>query len=279
MCGVVHSYHQHTAGTCCWGGVRVGLRMVVLVAQVMSVSPRYDQYKTAWDTSVATTVLGEDIRFFHEVRAGVDRVFVDSPLFLAKVWGKTGSKLYGLKSGADFNDNQKRFAVFCKVRIWIAKWHVADSRATHCKNRTLTPAHMWIRSVRQQTTSAPTTARTLQLSCFRSTSLGVYSLASGGVRGVQDAAVRLRRGRGVRGQRLALGHGAGDAQDGVPAQRRVQERQGGVRRAQHRVPGKRRTASPGTNLPTCQNRMPCASRTDCGWLVLPRAASGRRRTC
>jgi len=83
--------------------------------QVMSVSPRYDQYKTAWDTSVTTNVLGEDIRFFHEVRKGVDRVFVDSPLFLAKVWGKTGSKLYGLKSGADFADNQKRFAVFCKV--------------------------------------------------------------------------------------------------------------------------------------------------------------------
>jgi hypothetical protein len=86
------------------------------MTQVMSVSPRYDQYKTAWDTSVTTNVLGEDIRFFHEVRKGVDRVFVDSPLFLAKVWGKTGSKLYGLKSGADFADNQKRFAVFCKVR-------------------------------------------------------------------------------------------------------------------------------------------------------------------
>jgi len=89
--------------------------------KVMSVSPRYDQYKTAWDTSVATTVLGEDIRFFHEVRAGVDRVFVDSPLFLAKVWGKTGSKLYGLKSGADFNDNQKRFAVFCKAAFEACK--------------------------------------------------------------------------------------------------------------------------------------------------------------
>eukprot|EP00976_Prorocentrum_cordatum_P073264 1181015-Prorocentrum_minimum.AAC.3 len=79
--------------------------------KVMSVSPRYDQYKGAWDTSVTTNVVGEDIRFFHEKKKGVDRVFVDSPLFLAKVWGKTGSKLYGLKSGADFEDNAKRFAV------------------------------------------------------------------------------------------------------------------------------------------------------------------------
>jgi granule-bound starch synthase len=79
--------------------------------KVMSVSPRYDQYKGAWDTSVSATVIGEEVRFFHERKKGVDRVFVDSPLFLAKVWGKTGSKLYGEKSGADFNDNEKRFAV------------------------------------------------------------------------------------------------------------------------------------------------------------------------
>eukprot|EP00242_Pyramimonas_sp_CCMP2087_P003544 CAMPEP_0198231322 /NCGR_PEP_ID=MMETSP1445-20131203/115142_1 /TAXON_ID=36898 /ORGANISM="Pyramimonas sp., Strain CCMP2087" /LENGTH=618 /DNA_ID=CAMNT_0043911931 /DNA_START=53 /DNA_END=1909 /DNA_ORIENTATION=+ len=79
--------------------------------KVMSVSPRYDQYKGAWDTSVSTNVIGEDIRFFHEKKKGVDRVFVDSPLFLAKVFGKTGSKLYGEKSGADFEDNAKRFAV------------------------------------------------------------------------------------------------------------------------------------------------------------------------
>jgi len=80
--------------------------------KVMSVSPRYDQYRGAWDTSVSTNVIGEDVRFFHERKKGVDRVFVDTPLFLAKVWGKTGSKLYGEKSGADFADNEKRFAVF-----------------------------------------------------------------------------------------------------------------------------------------------------------------------
>jgi granule-bound starch synthase len=33
------------------------------------------------------------------------------------VWGKTGSKLYGPKSGADYVDNHKRFALFCKAAI------------------------------------------------------------------------------------------------------------------------------------------------------------------
>ena len=36
---------------------------------------------------------------------------------LAQVWGKTGSKLYGPKSGADFVDNHKRFALFNKAAI------------------------------------------------------------------------------------------------------------------------------------------------------------------
>lgn len=34
-----------------------------------------------------------------------------------QVWGKTGSKLYGKKSGSDFNDNQKRFRLFCEAAI------------------------------------------------------------------------------------------------------------------------------------------------------------------
>jgi len=62
-------------------------------------------------------VLGEDVRFFHERKNGVDRLFVDHPLFLAKVWGKTGSKLYGAVSGADYRDNSKRFALFCHAAL------------------------------------------------------------------------------------------------------------------------------------------------------------------
>lgn len=89
--------------------------------KVMSISPRYDQYRGAWDTSVRTEILGEDVGFFHEKKLGVDRVFVDSPLFLAKVWGKTGSKLYGKKSGSDFADNQERFALFNNAAIEACK--------------------------------------------------------------------------------------------------------------------------------------------------------------
>ena len=61
------------------------------------------------------------MRFFHAVKKGVHRVFVDHPLFLAKVWGKTGAKLYGARSGADFADNHKRFSLFCRAAIEAAR--------------------------------------------------------------------------------------------------------------------------------------------------------------
>lgn len=76
---------------------------------------RFDQYALAWDTSIVINVDGEEVRFFHTIQKGVHRVFVDHHSFLAKVWGLTGEKLYGAKSGADFIDNQKRFSLFCKV--------------------------------------------------------------------------------------------------------------------------------------------------------------------
>jgi len=37
------------------------------------------------------------------------------------VWGKTGSKLYGARSGADYIDNHKRFTLFCKAAIESAR--------------------------------------------------------------------------------------------------------------------------------------------------------------
>jgi granule-bound starch synthase len=83
----------------------------------MTISPRFDQYKEAWDTSVSTQVCGQEVRFFHAKIKGVDRVFVDNPLFLAKIWGKTGSMLYGQKSGSDFRDNQLRFRIFCEAAL------------------------------------------------------------------------------------------------------------------------------------------------------------------
>lgn len=48
-------------------------------------SCRYDQYEDAWDTSVSVEIDGETIRYFHTFVKGVHRVWVDHPLFLAKV--------------------------------------------------------------------------------------------------------------------------------------------------------------------------------------------------
>eukprot|EP00210_Caulerpa_lentillifera_P002450 g2348.t1 len=85
--------------------------------KVMTIAPRYDQYYDGWDTSITAEVCGETVRFFHAKKQGVDRVFIDHPCFLSKVWGKTGSKLYGEKSGSDYKDNQRRFRMFCEAAI------------------------------------------------------------------------------------------------------------------------------------------------------------------
>ncbi|CAL0299968.1 unnamed protein product [Lupinus luteus] len=89
--------------------------------RVMTVSPRYDQYQDAWDTSVLVEVkVGDKVetaRFFHCYKRGVDRIFVDHPMFLEKVWGKTGSKLYGPKAGVDYEDNQLRFSLLCQAAL------------------------------------------------------------------------------------------------------------------------------------------------------------------
>ncbi|KAL8111195.1 hypothetical protein AgCh_019057 [Apium graveolens] len=87
--------------------------------RVMTVSPRYDQYKDAWDTQVVVELKAgdktEQVRFFHCYKRGVDRIFVDHPWFLEKVWGKTGSKIYGPITGKDYQDNQLRFSLLCQV--------------------------------------------------------------------------------------------------------------------------------------------------------------------
>lgn len=83
--------------------------------QVLTVAPRYDQYYDAWDTSVTSDLdgsPGSSVRYFHTLDKGVDRVWIDHPSFLSKVEGKTGSKLYGSKSGADYADNLQRFKLF-----------------------------------------------------------------------------------------------------------------------------------------------------------------------
>ncbi|GBG92084.1 hypothetical protein CBR_g54339 [Chara braunii] len=105
------------------GDVLAGLppALVARGHRVMTVAPRYDQYRDAWDTSVtADVVVGgrtETVRFFHCHKRGVDRVFVDHPLFLARVWGKTGGKIYGETTGEDYPDNQLRFSLFNQAAI------------------------------------------------------------------------------------------------------------------------------------------------------------------
>ena len=95
--------------------------------RVMSIAPRYDQYFDAWDTEFTAEVpLGEGtttVRFFHSYKKGVDRVFVDHPLFLERVWGQSKQKLYGPKWGKDYEDNQLRFAMFCKAAM-VATEHL-----------------------------------------------------------------------------------------------------------------------------------------------------------
>ncbi|KAJ4851180.1 hypothetical protein Tsubulata_000475 [Turnera subulata] len=89
--------------------------------RVMTIAPRYDQYKDAWDTCLLVKIkVGdriETIRYFHCYKRGVDRVFVDHPWFLEKVWGKTGSKIYGPTAGEDYVDNQLRFSLFCLAAL------------------------------------------------------------------------------------------------------------------------------------------------------------------
>nr|KJB24110.1 hypothetical protein B456_004G128700 [Gossypium raimondii] len=57
------------------------------------------------------------VRFFHCYKRGVDRVFVDHPMFLEKVWGKTASKIYGPRAGLDYEDNQLRFSLLCQAAL------------------------------------------------------------------------------------------------------------------------------------------------------------------
>ncbi|CEM05294.1 unnamed protein product [Vitrella brassicaformis CCMP3155] len=93
--------------------------------RVMTIAPRYDQYKDAWDTSFRQEVeFGETtttVGYFHCYKQKVDRVFVDHPIFLERVWGLTNQKFYGPKWGVDWDDNQLRFSLFAKAVIAAIK--------------------------------------------------------------------------------------------------------------------------------------------------------------
>ena len=83
--------------------------------KVMSITPRYDQYEGAGYLGVHHWLV-KKLAFSTRRRRRRSR-FVDHPLFLAKVWGKTGDKLYGKALRADYADNAKRFALFAKAAL------------------------------------------------------------------------------------------------------------------------------------------------------------------
>jgi len=99
--------------------------LAALGHRVMVISPRYDQYKDAWDTSFwsSVTMAGkeEKVHFYHAYKQKVDYVFVDHPTFLERVNGLSGAKLYGPEWGKDFADNQARYAYFCKAALLAVK--------------------------------------------------------------------------------------------------------------------------------------------------------------
>ena len=95
------------------------IALAALGHRVMTIAPRYDQYEEAWDTDYWSEVpMGpnmERVHAFHTFQSKVDRVFVDHDCFLAKVWGKSGSMIYGPEWGKDYADNQWRFVYFAKA--------------------------------------------------------------------------------------------------------------------------------------------------------------------
>lgn len=109
--------------TCSLGEAMDGLPRALarLGHRVMVVAPRYDQYRDSWDTGFwsSVTVGGkqEPVHFYHAFKQEVDYVFVDHPVFLDRVYGLTGERLYGPELGEDFSDNQARFAYFCKAAL------------------------------------------------------------------------------------------------------------------------------------------------------------------
>eukprot|EP00439_Symbiodinium_sp_Y106_P014766 s260_g2.t1 len=96
------------------------IALAALGHRCMVISPRYDQYKEAWDTgywgSVPMGGKNESVHFFHTYKQKVDYVFVDHPTFLERVNGLTGLA-QGWKLAPDFADNQARFAYFCKAAL------------------------------------------------------------------------------------------------------------------------------------------------------------------
>eukprot|EP00899_Mesostigma_viride_P023902 jgi/Mesvir1/4697/Mv21592-RA.1 len=123
----------------------VGALPLALAARgnrVATISPRYDKYPDIKDTEVRALVKWhnsaqsftipedldtEEVRYFHRPDNGVDRIFVDHPCFSARIlssadnpMGKTGNKIYGYDSSAEYSDNDLRFSLVCQAALEAA---------------------------------------------------------------------------------------------------------------------------------------------------------------
>ncbi|MDJ0597927.1 MAG: glycogen/starch synthase [Crocosphaera sp.] len=89
---------------------------------VCTVAPRYDQYKDAWDTEILQQVkYGNEttkVRYFHSCKKGVDRIWVDHHVYLAKT-PLVNKKLYGPKASVDYVDNSERFAMLSQAALAV----------------------------------------------------------------------------------------------------------------------------------------------------------------
>merc|ERR1719409_1050722 len=100
----------------------LSVALAALGHRVMVVTPRYDQYKDAWDTSFWSSVtMGgktEPVHFFHAYKNKVDHVFVDHPCFLNCINGLTGSKLYGPQLVRTSSTIRLAFRTSARRRSW-----------------------------------------------------------------------------------------------------------------------------------------------------------------
>ncbi|KAG6755557.1 hypothetical protein POTOM_041388 [Populus tomentosa] len=106
--------------------------------RVMTISPRFDQYRDAWDTCLSAQVICHSFAMFKRLHLYFVSVPVSLPVQMVmfevvysneellmyrysnwtfKVWGKTGSKIYGPTAGEDYQDNQLRFSLFCLAAL------------------------------------------------------------------------------------------------------------------------------------------------------------------
>jgi len=103
---------------------RLSNALAALGHRVMVVSPRYGQYKEAWDTRFWSSVnIGgkqEPVHFCHAYKHNVDQVFVDHAAFLGHFEDFSGSAGHGPEWDS-FAGNHTAFLYLCKAALVAIK--------------------------------------------------------------------------------------------------------------------------------------------------------------